>query len=83
MSTEEKLILFEYEMYSEKEYRPMSYSDFVTKKLIEAREELSKLHQPTVSESVCECRRIGQWSIQEMARNSCSTCEKPIRQTGR
>jgi len=52
MSTEEKIILFEYEMYSEKEYKPMSYAEFVTKKLIEAREELSKSHQPTVSVSV-------------------------------
>lgn len=50
----EKLILFEYENYSEKEYKPISYSKFVTQKLIEARIELSKLHQPTVIKSVCE-----------------------------
>jgi hypothetical protein len=54
MSTEEKIILFEYEMYSEKEYKPMTYAEFVTKKLIEAKEELSKLHQPTVISAVCD-----------------------------
>ena len=45
----ENLILLEYEKYSEKEYEPVSYAKFVTQKLIEARNELSKLHQPTVS----------------------------------
>lgn len=50
----ENLILLEYEKYSEKEYKPMTYAKFVTQKLIEARQELSKLHQPTVSEQVNE-----------------------------
>lgn len=50
----ENLILLEYEKYSEKEYKPMTYAKFVTQKLIEARQELSKLHQPTVISAVCE-----------------------------
>jgi hypothetical protein len=35
-------------MYSEKEYKPMTYAEFVTKKLIEAKEEISKLRQGDV-----------------------------------
>lgn len=57
-----------------------NYKDWLEEQLVEAR---SKLHLDAVSGSVCDCRRIGQWSIQECARNSCSGCEKPIRQTVR
>lgn len=78
MITEEKFILFEYEVYCEKEYNPISYAEFVTKKLIEAREELSKLHQPTVSgrsEQLCQCKDA---PTKHFIKNWCDDCKKHI-----
>ena len=63
----ENLILLEYEKYSEKEYKPMTYAKFVTQKLIEARQELSKLHQPTVIKNeVTVCPECGCNKVQKL-----------------
>lgn len=77
----ENLILLEYEEYSKKEYKPMSYAKFVTQKLIEARSELSKLHQPTVSDLVCDNCGNDFFVTTIGGNKKCHRCGKAIKHT--
>jgi hypothetical protein len=64
--------------YAEEEYSNTPAQ--VLKYIIVLEEELSKLHQPTVSDSVCVCK-VEKRRQFEIDMNQCRYCEKNIRQT--
>lgn len=53
------------------------YAEWLEKQLLTTREELSKLHQPTVISTVCTCEAhtFYEWEKDE---NKCSQCNKRI-----